>query len=173
MVASEGNLDILDAGCGTGLCAPLLRPFAVHLVGVDLSAAMLKESARRKLYDELVQTDLVAYMAAHPSAFDVVVACDALVYHGRLDDFVAAATIALKSSGRLLFTLERLSDDDDDLRYRLAPTGRFCHSTAYVRATLASAGVVDIGTEAIVPRLECGEPVDGLLVTARNRAKSA
>ena len=167
MIACEGNLNILDAGCGTGLCAPLLRPFAAHLVGVDLSAGMLQEAAKRELYDELVQADLAAYMAARSSVFDVVVACDVLVYHGRLDDVVTAATTALKPGGRILFTLERLPDDDGNLRYRLAPTGRFCHRTAYLRATLASAGFVDIGTETIVPRLECGEPVDGLLVTAQ------
>ena len=30
---------MLDAGCGTGLCAPLLRPYASRLTGVDLSKA--------------------------------------------------------------------------------------------------------------------------------------
>ena len=40
-------LDILDAGCGTGLCGPLLAPYARRLVGVDLSDGMLKH-AREK-----------------------------------------------------------------------------------------------------------------------------
>src|SRR5712691_3224590 len=31
------SLDVLDAGCGTGLCAEGLRPFARRFVGVDLS----------------------------------------------------------------------------------------------------------------------------------------
>ena len=35
------RLDVLDAGCGTGLCGPLLSPYARHLVGVDLSDGML------------------------------------------------------------------------------------------------------------------------------------
>jgi predicted TPR repeat methyltransferase len=166
-VVPNGSLDLLDAGCGTGLCGPLLKPFAARLVGVDLSAGMLKEAAKRELYDELVEADLAAYMAAHPSAFDVIVACDTLVYHGRLEDVVAAAAAALKPGGRLLFTLEHLPDDSGKHPYRLAPTGRFCHSAAYVRAALATAGLVDGSTDAIVPRLECGEPVDGLLVTAR------
>ena len=42
---ARGNLDILDAGCGTGLCGPLLRPYARQLSGVDLSSAC---SARRR-----------------------------------------------------------------------------------------------------------------------------
>ncbi len=170
-IAHKGGLDILDAGCGTGLCAALLGPFAARLVGVDLSAGMLREAAKRELYDELVEGELGAYMAAHPASFDVIVCCDTLVYHGRLEDAVAAAAAALRPGGRLLFTLEQLTDDKDNSPYRLAPTGRFCHSSAYVRATLAKAGLVDITTDPITPRLECGEPVHGLLVTARSFAR--
>ena len=166
-IAPDSSLDILDAGCGTGLCGPLLKPFAAHLVGADLSVGMLKEAAKRKLYDELVEGEPTAYMAAQPSMFDVIVACDTLVYHGRLENAVAAAASALKPGGRLLFTVEHLPGDRGDQPYRLASTGRFCHSTRYVLATLATAGLVDASADMIVPRLECGEPVDGLLVTAR------
>jgi len=166
MVTREPNLDILDAGCGTGLCGPLLKPFAARLVGVDLSAGMIEEAAKRELYDELVKHELAAYMAAHPSAFDVIVACDTLVYTGRLEEVVAATATALKPGGRLVFTLENLPDGGGSRGYRLASTGRFCHSAAYVQRTLAMAGFVDASIDAITPRLEYGEPVDGLLVTA-------
>jgi predicted TPR repeat methyltransferase len=165
-VTPNGGLHILDAGCGTGLCGTLLRPFAARLVGVDLSAGMLRKAAKRELYDVLVEGELGAYMAAHPSSFDVVVCCDTLVYLGLLEDAVAAAATALRPGGRLLFTLE-LIDDGEESPYRLAPTGRFGHSPAYVRATLAKVGLVDITIEPITPRLERGEPVRGLLVTAR------
>jgi predicted TPR repeat methyltransferase len=111
-------------------------------------------------------------MTAHRSAFDVIVAGDTLVYQGRLEDALTAAAAALKPSGRLFFTLENLSDDGDGQSYRLAPTGRFCHGAAYVQAALAMAGLVDATIEAIILRLECGEPVDGLLVTARRFAHS-
>ena len=41
-VAIAGRtLDVLDIGCGTGLCGPLLAPYARRLVGVDLSPGML------------------------------------------------------------------------------------------------------------------------------------
>jgi predicted TPR repeat methyltransferase len=133
----------------------------------------LREAAKRELYDELIEAELGAYLVAHPSAFDLIVACDTLVYHGRLDDVVAAAATALKPGGRMLFTLEQLADDGGNHPYRLAPTGRFCHRAAYVHATLARVGLVDTGTDAIVPRLECGEPVDGLLVTARTPAHAS
>jgi predicted TPR repeat methyltransferase len=167
-VTPSGDLEVLDAGCGTGLCGPLLKPFAARLVGVDLSVGMLVEAAKRELYDELVEAELGAYLTAHPSSFNIIVCCDTLVYLGRLEDTVAAAATALKPDGLLLFTLEHLAGGGDNRHYRLAPTGRFSHSADYVRATLANAGLVDVITDPIIPRLECGEPVYGLLVIARS-----
>ena len=35
-VGEQATLDILDAGCGTGLCGPLLRPLCRRLTGVDM-----------------------------------------------------------------------------------------------------------------------------------------
>jgi predicted TPR repeat methyltransferase len=165
-IAPNRSLDILDAGCGTGLCGILLKPFAASLVGVDLSVGMLKEANGRGLYDELVESELSAYMAARPSSFDIIVCCDTLVYQGELQATVAAAAIALRPGGRLLFTLEQLTDGGKTTRYRLMPTGRFCHDATYVLETLTKAGLIEVTTRPIIPRLECGEPVRGLLVAA-------
>jgi predicted TPR repeat methyltransferase len=55
-------LRILDAGCGTGLAAPLLKPLASQLVGVDLSPKMIDKARERSLYDELVVAELCAFM---------------------------------------------------------------------------------------------------------------
>ena len=129
---------------------------------------MLAEAAKRELYDELVEAELGAYMAAHPSSFSIIVCCDTLVYLGQLEDTIATAATALTPGGLLLFTLEHLAADSDDRCYRLAPTGRFSHSAAYVRRTLVNTGLVDVITDPIIPRLECGEPVQGLLVMARS-----
>ena len=38
---------MLDAGCGTGLCGPLIAPHARRLVGVDLSGQMLAHARER------------------------------------------------------------------------------------------------------------------------------
>jgi predicted TPR repeat methyltransferase len=37
----EAALDMADAGCGTGLCGPLVQPWAKRLCGFDLSGGML------------------------------------------------------------------------------------------------------------------------------------
>ncbi|MBW3600509.1 MAG: tetratricopeptide repeat protein, partial [Planctomycetes bacterium] len=66
------QLDVLDAGCGTGLCGPLLRPYARRLVGVDLSAGMLARSHARGVYDGLLHGELTEYLEQHAEAFDLI-----------------------------------------------------------------------------------------------------
>src|SRR6266576_2753092 len=73
MGAPAAGLDILDAGCGTGLCAEHVKPFARRLVGVDLSLEMLKRAGVRKLYDDLILGELTAFVGAVPAAWDLVV----------------------------------------------------------------------------------------------------
>src|SRR5947207_11732494 len=102
------QLDVLDAGCGTGLCGPLLVPYARRLVGVDLSEGMLAQARERNVYDELVKGELTAYLADHNEAFDVIVSADTLVYFGPLDHVAAASERALQPGGRLIFTVEEL-----------------------------------------------------------------
>ena len=164
---AKGNRIIFDdkvSGLGIRITAGGARSFVLNY------RTRLGQQRRysRALYDELVEAELGAYLAAHPSSFNIIVCCDTLVYIGQLEDTIAAAATALQPDGLLLFTLEHLAEGGEDRRYRLAPTGRFSHSIAYVRATLANAGLVDIIADPIIPRLECGEPVLGLLVMARS-----
>ena len=53
---------ILDAGCGTGACGKGLRKHARRLVGVDISPRMLAIAQSKQLYDELIESELTAYM---------------------------------------------------------------------------------------------------------------
>jgi len=93
-----GNLDILDAGCGTGLCAPLLRSAARWLVGVDLSPAMLEKGRERGDYDALHQGELTAFMNQVAAQFDVIVSADTFCYFGELESVIKAAATALRQS---------------------------------------------------------------------------
>ena len=158
-------LDVLDAGCGTGLCGPLIAPYARQLVGVDLSARMLDHARARELYDELVQGELTAYLGAAADAFDVIVSADTLVYFGPLDAIVAAAANALRPGGRLIFTVEELLGAEPAAEYTLSVNGRYRHTRAYLERVLRDAPL----RPEIVPaelRLEAGDPVPGLVVRA-------
>jgi len=153
------SLDVLDAGCGTGLCGPLVAPYARRLVGVDLSDNMLAQARERDVYDELVKHELTAYLRDSTGAFDAIVSADTLVYFGPLDEVVAAAASALRPGGRLIFTAEELNGTG----YSISPTGRYRHARAYLERVLANANL----QPRIIPaelRLEAGDPVAGFVV---------
>ena len=163
----RGELDIVDAGCGTGLLAQHLRPYARRLVGVDLSPKMLEKAATRALYDELVKAELASFLRSAPAAFDVIASSDTLVYFGDLREVLRAACAALRAGGRLLFTLERAAAEALPEGYRIHPHGRYSHAEPYVRATLADAGFEVIGIDNAHLRREGDRYVEGLLVLAR------
>jgi len=159
------SLDVVDAGCGTGLCGPLLAPYARRLVGVDLSEAMLSRARERNVYDELAKRELTAYLQDFPGSFDVIVSADTLVYFGALEAVTAAAANALRPDGVLVFTVEELVGNASDAGYGLSPNGRYQHSSDYVERMLTDAGLQSEILPAALRR-EAGEPVAGLVVRA-------
>ena len=164
-IQPEVRLDVLDAGCGTGLCGPLIAPYAARLVGVDLSAGMLAQAREKGMYDALVQTELSGFLRDNVGAFDLIVSADTLVYFGTLDEVFGRAAAALRPNGLLVCTLERLSIDGAT-GYRLEMHGRYSHTESYVRRVLAGAGLrAEIAHAEL--RLEAGTPVAGLVVRAR------
>src|SRR3954466_8299328 len=107
-VAPSKTLDALDAGCGTGLCGPLVAPYVRSLTGIDLSAGMLVQAKEKGVYDALYKVELTSYLRDNPIAFDLILSADTLCYFGALDDVVDAAARSLRSGGLLIFTLEHL-----------------------------------------------------------------
>lgn len=158
------ELDVLDAGCGTGLAAPVLRPLAARLDGVDLSAGMVEKARQRGLYDGLAVGELVATLLSRPAAYDLVVAADVLVYLGELEPVMAAAAAALKPGGAFAFTVERT---EQAASYALGPKQRYAHAPAYVRAEAEAAGFRVELMEDAVTRREAGQDVPGLVAVAR------
>ena len=160
-------LSVLDAGCGTGLCGPLLAPYAARLVGVDLSAGMLERARARGVYDELVKAELTGFLQSTRAEYDLIVSADTLCYFGSIEDAIAAAAGALRPGGVLIFTVERAEDTAAPQGHRINPHGRYSHTYDYVDRTLAGAGLVERTLRDDVLRQEGGGPVKGLVVTAR------
>ena len=160
-----GGLHVLDAGCGPGLCGPLLAPYAAWLVGVDLSGGMLAHARDKSVYDELVQAELSEFLRDHVGAFDLIVSADTLVYFGALDEVIERAAAALRPDGLFVCTLERL-EIDSDMDHRLEMHGRYSHAESYVERLLTGAGLpAEIAPADL--RLEAGTPVAGLVIRAR------
>jgi predicted TPR repeat methyltransferase len=165
--AGGRTLDVLDAGCGTGLCAPVLAPHARRLDGVDLSENMLRHAAARGAYTQLAREEAAAWMAAHAGQYDLVAACDVLIYCGELEAMFAAARGSLRDGGHFIFTVEQAAAGEaGEAGYLLHPSGRFRHEAAYVERCLRAAGfaIVVMRSESI--RMEIGAPVPGIAVLA-------
>jgi predicted TPR repeat methyltransferase len=165
------RLDVLDAGCGTGLCGPLLAPYARRLVGVDLSEGMLAHAKEKNIYDALMKTELTEYLRDNSEAFDLIVSADTLVYFGDLKGVLAAAAGTLRSNGLLVFTLELAVGGEADVDYRLQLHGRYSHARAYVEQLLAFSGLQPEIAYAKL-RMEAGAPVAGLVIRAMKSSRS-
>jgi predicted TPR repeat methyltransferase len=167
-LAASSSLDVLDIGCGTGLCGPLIRPYARRLIGVDLSGGMLAQAKEKQVYDELLQAELTGFLRSQTDAFDVIVSADTLVYFGPLEEVGAAVAQALRAGGVFVFTVEHGAGADAP-DHQLQTHGRYAHSRPYVERVLAAHGLaVEIGEAEL--RLESGVPVAGLVVRARKPA---
>ena len=163
--SSGSRYDILDAGCGTGLCGPLLKPYARSLTGVDLSPGMLARARTRATYDSLHEDEITRFLATRVATFDVIASADTLCYFGDLQPLMHAARRALRAGGFIAFTVER---DDDIEAYRLQPHGRYCHARAYAEGVLESAGFEAIHIVPAVLRRELGADVKGWVVRAHS-----
>ena len=156
-----GELDVLDAGCGTGLCGPLLRPLACLLEGVDLSPHMLDRARDTGLYDGLYCGEMVGYLQGRPASVDVIVAADVFVYLGDLKPVFSAARLALRSRGRFAFSVEEHDGVED---FVLRSSGRYAHSRYGIEALARSHGFSINEISPSILRQESGEDMRGLLV---------
>ncbi|MGL5008386.1 MAG: methyltransferase domain-containing protein [Paracoccaceae bacterium] len=160
------GLAVLDAGCGTGLCGALLRPYAKRLHGVDLSQKMLAEAKKKRAYDRLSRCDLGSIGTYPAGPFDLVVSSDVLVYFGDLAGVLANFARVLRPGGWLLLTVEAA-----DTGWHLAPSGRHKHSLGYLEAALQKAGFArPKQLEHFDLRHEFGQPIRGLGLAAQRLA---
>lgn len=165
LAAANRELEVLDGGCGTGLAAGLLRPWARHLTGVDLSSAMLQRARATGLYDALAEAELGMFLETHPRAFDLCVFADVLSYFGDLGPILSVSAGALKRGGLLVFSVEKSTLAGSHLH----PTGRYSHHRDHVEAAIDKAGLQAIEQIEVIIRTEGNAPVHGLIVSARQR----
>ncbi len=165
------HLSVLDAGCGTGLCGPMLRPYARRLHGVDLSATMLAEARKKRRYDALSRADLSSIGTYPAGPFDLIASSDVLVYFGDLAEVLANFSRVLRPGGWLVLTVEDAGDATPPRGWALTPSGRHRHGLTYLQAALRKAG---FGTPTVTQtfdlRHEFGQPVRGLGLAAQRLA---
>jgi predicted TPR repeat methyltransferase len=153
---------VLDLGCGTGLCGPLVRPLAKRLVGVDLSAPMLEKAKALQVYDDLVQADAVEHLTNTPITHrhDLVLAADVLIYLGELTPLFTALAHATRPGALFGFTVELPEHAGADVE--LMPSLRYAHSEAYLRRVSAKYGFSVVSARREPLRQDQRVPIDGL-----------
>jgi len=157
------ELDVLDLGCGTGLCGPLLKSRARSMTGVDLSPRMLEMARKRGVYDHLVCSDLTTFLEPHEKNFDLVMATDVFIYVGALEAVFQATRKAVRPGSLFAFSFETSEEQDLVLR----PTRRYAHSVAYIRRLAADHHFTVVSLEPSVIREEGGKDMDGFLAVLR------
>jgi predicted TPR repeat methyltransferase len=155
--------DVLDLGCGTGLCGEYFHSVARTLIGVDLSANMLEQAEKKHLYDKLIELDAEAYLTSHPASTDVIVAGDVLVYMGNLTELMPLVAAALRPDGYFVFNAE-LSQDKD---YVATASGRYAHRKNYLDKLLAENKLAVLAYHTAEFRNQDGAPIVGHLYLAK------
>lgn len=161
---SHGQLNVLDLGCGTGLCGPLFRDLAARLTGVDLSAGMIDKARERRVYDELHLEDITTFLQSSSAVYDLIIAADVFVYVGELTGVFAACKAALKPGGYFAFSLEAA---DDSETYLLRPTGRYAQSSRYIRELVQAQMLHEVDFDQVVVRMTNGAPIPGYVFILR------
>jgi len=156
--------DALDLGCGTGLMGVRLRGKTAVLEGIDLSAAMVAETARKGIYDRLEKAELVEYLGRRVAKADLVTAADVFIYCGALPPVLAAVVPAMRAGGLLAFSLE--AHDGEEAVF-LRPSLRYAHGVEATRQAMTDAGLQILRFEQATLRQDRGAAITGLLIVAR------
>ncbi len=151
--------DILDLGCGTGLCGVLLKPFAKTLTGVDLSEKMLQIAQDKKIYNDLLCEDIHSFLTNTKTTYYVIVAADVLVYIGELTLLFQQVHAVLRERGLFIFNTE-ISEQE---AYVMNQSGRFSHQKFYIEQLAKKNHFSVAHYEKIVTRLQNSQPVYGHL----------
>ena len=155
-------LNVLDLGCGTGMCGVYFRDLAEFLFGVDLSTEMLAEAKSLGAYDGLCRGNILEVIpGCNRAVFDLIIAADVLVYIGDLLPLFKMVSSALKNTtSKFAFTVEDL---DDSKSYELHPSGRFAHSAAYIKRLSENLDFNIATHDRIILREQEGQPIYGRL----------
>jgi predicted TPR repeat methyltransferase len=164
------KLDIIDAGCGTGLVGSLIAHKAKRLTGVDASLPMLERARAKGLYQHLQHGDLVGFLQRQTAACDAITCAATLIHFGDLRPAFEAAASSLRDQGLFILTLFP-NENEDDASVHTADGwvqgGCFKHGRNYVRRVAETTGFSVEAIETSVHEFSKDRPVMGLVVALR------
>ncbi len=163
-ITTSTQWDVLDLGCGTGLCGAPLKPYSKILVGIDLSANMLAIATQKNVYDRLIKSDITTFLIAETAQYDLVLAGDTLVYTGDLETIFNSIHRALRPEGLFIFNAEI----GDAPTFKMNQSGRFSHHKDYLDRLAKKEGFSILSYQEIITRMQNNEPVYGHLYVLKS-----
>lgn len=152
----------LDVGCGTGLMAAALPENMRPIDGIDISPKMIAKAQERGIYRHLQTGDAAALLAEAPNfsgPYDLAVAADVFIYIGEIRVLFAALAQRVSAGGMLAFSIELSEGEGIAIR----SSGRFGHSSDYVRDLAAANGLAVLAEVPNHIRLEREKPIPGAI----------
>jgi predicted TPR repeat methyltransferase len=159
--------EVIDLGCGTGLCGEKFKPISDRIIGVDLAPRMIAKAGERNIYDELIAGDLLEVLQRR-GVVDLILAADVFGYVGELKPVFDSARAALRPGGLMAFSVEKL-DENEGADMVLRETRRFAHSLKYVERVAADAGLELVEQSEAVLRMDGRMPIVGMIVVVRRK----
>ena len=149
---------IIDLGCGTGLVAQELKSADNTFIGIDISPSMLKIAETKKLYKELICTDITNWLKKSlPQNTNLIIAADVFCYMKDLSEIIKTC-----APYPLCFTIEKSPSGKTEL----SASGRYQHSPQGINDLLRQNGYADIIQKKINLRQEDQTNVEGLIFFA-------
>ncbi len=149
------NGKILDLGCGTGATAAMFKTANNQFDGVDISQKMLDKASVKKVYHQLIKSDLLSYLRQNKIKYDLIIALDVFEYVENIKDVLEAAFPL-----PIIFTIESDTGPDHE---NLMANGRYRHNPKYISDLLQNAGYQKIQTFEVNLRHENNQPVPGVI----------
>tara|TARA_B100000902_G_scaffold199643_1_gene190300 strand:+ start:67 stop:1785 length:1719 start_codon:yes stop_codon:yes gene_type:complete len=120
--------NILDLGCGTGLCGIQIKNNFNKLVGIDISKQMLNKAKQRSIYTKLICTDIINFLKNTKQKYEIIMAADVLIYLGDLNQLFKFVRNVMFNNARFIFSTEETKKGE----YMINQNGRFSHSHYYI-----------------------------------------
>ncbi len=151
---SVNKIDILELGCGSGLCGSRFVDIANSLIGTDISPDMLEAAKDKQAYTELYEADLIDALDKYQASMDLIIAMDVLCYFGDLTDIFKRCHEALGEKGIFAFSVVK---PKTDAVWELQVQGHFVHSLEHLQQVGEKTGFKQIFAEELPLRRELDE----------------
>jgi predicted TPR repeat methyltransferase len=148
--------NILDIGCGTGLCGTSLHPFTSELIGIDISEKMVQQAVKKNIYQKLYTVECEEFLQEHLQQFKLIVAMDVTPYIININSWLTIIYEALTPNGQLIFSIEVNHSDKSDLE----ASGRISHPIELILKSCERLGFNIIYQQQLMARLQDNQPVN-------------